>query len=100
MGAKHFAPSTIQPVASRYTDYVVPVQLIIIIIINLFNGLTTESQLTSIKMIKYKKLKEQVINEKTLKMRSYSKFITIHFYYRGADKSLARPTSRCILFKW
>jgi hypothetical protein len=22
----------------------------------------------------------------------------LHFIYRGADKSLARPTSRCILF--
>jgi len=24
--------------------------------------------------------------------------VTLSLYYRGADKSLARPTSRCILF--
>ena len=91
-----FDPPTVQPVASRYTGYVVPVQLIIII--NLFNGLTAESQLPSIKIIKYKKLKKQVINEKSLKMRSFSKFMVILFTTRGTDKSLARPTCRCILF--
>ena len=29
---------------------------------------------------------------------NHIKFNTCPFIYRGADKSLARPTSRCILF--
>jgi len=31
-------------------------------------------------------------------MRRLNKNCSAHYLYRGADKSLARPTSRCILF--
>jgi hypothetical protein len=88
-----FDTRTAQQVASSYTDWDTPARNTVILYVKMSSVQWLVSSIST-------KIVGPVTNRTASKSPSSLQRLLVHLmdHYQGADKSLARPTSRCVLF--